>query len=115
VLQIFTRRQGCHDAVMDFNDIARPILAVEVMLHYLTCGLIMAGNTFSKLGDERIEGQDLRITVDGAHQVGGGDNVDLAIEHVQGVYWELAFGAAEKYVELSSFVDKWLETHLVIS
>jgi hypothetical protein len=115
LLQIFPRRQGCHDAIMNFNGIARAILAVEVMLHYSTCGLIMAGNTFPSLGNEWVKGQDLRIAVDGTYQVRGGDNVDLAIEHVQSVDWELAFGAAEKFVELPSWSEAWLETRLVIS
>ena len=54
----------------------------------------MAGNALPKLGDEWIESQDFGIPVDGAHQIGGGDNGDLAVEHVQGIDGKLAFGAA---------------------
>ncbi len=78
------------------------ILAIEIVLHYSACSFIVACNPFSELGDEWIEGQDFRSTVDGAHQSGRGDNIDFAIEHVQRVYWELAFLAAQKYIKLSS-------------
>ena len=54
---------------MDVSDIARTVLAIEVALHYPTSSFIMAGNAFTKFGDEGIKSQDFRIAIDGIDQV----------------------------------------------
>lgn len=50
----------------------------------------MSRYPLSKLGDERIKCQGLRVAIDRRNQIWRGDDIDLHTEHVQGVYWKLA-------------------------
>lgn len=78
---------------MDFNDIPGALLAVQIVLHYLTCGVVVTGDAFSELSNEGVKRQGFGVAVYGRYKIWRCDNIDFAIEHIQGVDWMLAFGA----------------------
>ena len=77
---------------MNIDDIARTMLAIEIMLDYSTSFFIMTCDTFSKHSDERVERYLLGVTVDGVDQVGRGDDINFTTQHVQSVNGKIALG-----------------------
>ena len=79
---------------MNIDDIARTMLAVEIMLDYSTSFFIMTCDAFSKHSNERVERYLLGVTVDGVDQVRRGDDINFATQHVQSVDGKLALCTA---------------------
>lgn len=89
---------------MNLGNIAWTVFTVQIVLYDLASSLIVAGNAFSKFCDKRIECQSLRTTINSIYQVDRGNNVDLAVQHTQGVYRESALRAANVETQ-HSFID----------
>ena len=70
------------------------MFAVEVVLDYSSSFFIMTCDTFSKHSDERVERYLLGVTVDCVDQVGRGDDINFATQHVQSVDGKLALCTA---------------------
>ena len=83
---------------MNVNNIARTILAVQIMLHSLTGSFIMARHTFSQLGDERVKCYLFRVSIDSVDESRRCDDVNFHVQHFQCIYGEIAISTSKAYI-----------------